>query len=97
MSKRRARRPAKPRDGDARNGSTTTGKDQASVRSPILEVIVGDTAMGARITAAGPLGARPDAEGIDYSDIPDVGDDDAYWTGGQIGPVLPVKVAERPD
>jgi hypothetical protein len=28
-------------------------------------------------------------EGIDDSDIPDVGGDDAYWTGGRIGPVLP--------
>ena len=34
-------------------------------------------------------------EGIDYSDIPDVGDDDAYWTGGRVGPVLATKGDER--
>ena len=28
-------------------------------------------------------------EGIDYSDLPSLGDDDAYWTGGRIGPVVP--------
>jgi hypothetical protein len=28
--------------------------------------------------------AAPPAE-----DIPDVGDNDAYWTGGRVGPVLP--------
>ena len=35
-------------------------------------------------------------EGIDYSDLPGVGDDDAYWTGGRIGPVLPAPGAAAP-
>ncbi|HEX2324476.1 MAG TPA: hypothetical protein VHQ00_03700 [Chloroflexota bacterium] len=36
-------------------------------------------------------------EGIDYSDLPSLGDDDAYWTGGRIGPVLPAGATGRPD
>jgi hypothetical protein len=34
-------------------------------------------------------------EGIDYSDLPPLGDDDAYWTGGRIGPVLPGEAPGR--
>jgi hypothetical protein len=43
-----------------------------------------DRTSGPTATAA----AAPDDEGIDYSDIPDVGEDAAYWTGGHVGPVL---------
>lgn len=34
-----------------------------------------------------PAPTEPEPE-PDYSDLPDTADDDAYWTGGRIGPVL---------
>jgi hypothetical protein len=47
------------------------------------------------ISALADAWGAPDDEGIDYSDLPDLGDDAAFWTGGRIGPVLPPRAAER--
>jgi hypothetical protein len=49
---------------------------------------------GAVRTAAPPVPL--DEEGIDYSDIPDTGDDENYWRGGQVGSVLVAKAAGEP-
>lgn len=93
MPKRRAHRLAKP-----------LVKDSPSSLKKQNDIVVGHKVMTAG-TVSGSLvldGAKPiplspvDDEAIDYSDIPDVGDDDAYWTGGRVGPVLPVRAAERP-
>ena len=91
MPKRRARRPARPRT----DQDEQAGKYNIQIGRNIHGVAVGSH-QRAEVVFDRPAPAPPDSEGIDYSDIPDVGDDDAYWKGGRVGPVLPVKAAERP-
>ena len=97
MSKRRARRPARPHQKDAappetQAGGVVGGNNVVAVGGAVTGATIATIATG---DGSAPL-SPPDDEGIDYSDIPDVGDDDAYWKGGRVGPVLPVKAAERP-
>lgn len=84
MPKRRARRPDK-----RATGTHPATQSQALERAASIagrDAVVVHDSQGRTERPA-----LPDDEGIDYSDIPDVGDDDAYWTGGQVGPVVPAK------
>lgn len=95
MPKRRARRLSKPRAGDKIDGASSgnnAGGYQVIVEGDVRGPGVADRA---KLGGASAL-AFPDDESIDYSDIPDVGDDEAYWKGGRVGPVVPAESPVHP-
>ncbi len=95
MPKRRARRLAKPRDGDkidVAGSVNNVGGYQLNVEGDGRGLGAADRT---KLGGASAL-AFPDDESIDYSEIPDVGDDEAYWKGGRVGPVVPAKSPAHP-